>query len=759
MTEPKWCVRACLQEFLRCSALPPSLRDANAGERRMQRQRRLYTSFCNAKLSDRDDVPPVTDIFEDMKDGRLLYALLEELSGQSLASLGRVKSKGKGGKPMTRIDHVANLSISFRYIKQTSKVVGIGPGDIADGNPGLILGLLWSIIVFFQAKDLGGIDDVSSLKKKILKWAQKRTENNEDVEVRNLKDSFMGGRAFLAILNDVDPSFEYAPTDRPCDNFKAAFSEAAERYRVPELLDGEDEDCWKDEQAMVTYLSEMMKRLPERAEDLSPGVLRHVDDTFDRTIEDLKAICAVPSVPENNEEGCVRCANVIADIMRRDGLDKVEVVAVEGGAPFVAASGGKFDKALPTLLLVGDYGVEDPANMAWTADPFAPTLLQETSRLQAAGAVTKAGAIGPLKALASLTAALPQAEKLSVNLEVLLACGRPEDYAPGGRVEKFIAAKYGGERPEPHYAIVDAPSAAASVAPEKFATVFACRGEAAVKVTVTVAENPNAPDTLAGPLLDANLALATVAAGLRKTDTALPNVTGLVGFPEPNKFTKAVSNVNHVEARQLAATAKYPARHRLATLPGSKWSVVEQLCFHPSVVVCDLAAGDRDGNFPGVSSTMTVFANLAPAFAHDGALAALSEAIQAKAPWDSRIQVRPVENGRTGFLTDISPQFLSKLTDAAKKRFDKRRGAALAASPAYLPLVAAVARALPRTATYGAGFDDQAANLARAQEATHVDDLKATIKTFVTLVFDLKGLTKQQYGKVDAGDVYVAVDA
>lgn len=47
-----------------------------------------------------------------MQDGRLLYALLEELSGQSLAPLGKVKTKGKGGKPMTRIDHVANLSIS-----------------------------------------------------------------------------------------------------------------------------------------------------------------------------------------------------------------------------------------------------------------------------------------------------------------------------------------------------------------------------------------------------------------------------------------------------------------------------------------------------------------------------------------------------------------------------------------------------------------------------------------------------------------------
>ncbi len=34
----------------------------------MKRQRRLFTNFCNAKLCDRDDVPPITDVFEDLRD-------------------------------------------------------------------------------------------------------------------------------------------------------------------------------------------------------------------------------------------------------------------------------------------------------------------------------------------------------------------------------------------------------------------------------------------------------------------------------------------------------------------------------------------------------------------------------------------------------------------------------------------------------------------------------------------------------------------
>jgi len=212
----------------------------------MKRQRRLFTNFCNAKLCDRDDVPPITDVFEDLRDGRVLYALLEELSGQSLAPLGRIK-KPKKGKQETRIDHVSNLSICFRYIKQTTKTVGIGPSDIADGKPTMVLGLLWSIIVFFTSKDLGGVDDISALKKKILKWCQKRTEANKDVEIRNLKDSFMDGRAFLAIVSDVDPDgFPYAPAPDACANFSSAFAEARAKYGVPELLDGDDADVRRE---------------------------------------------------------------------------------------------------------------------------------------------------------------------------------------------------------------------------------------------------------------------------------------------------------------------------------------------------------------------------------------------------------------------------------------------------------------------------------------------------------------------------------
>ena len=92
-------------------------------------------------------------------------AFVEELSGTTIP--------GKQTSGNTIIQHVANLTPTFAFIKSTTKIVGIGPQDVADGNPGLVLGLLWSLIVFFASRDLGA-NQTKDLKKTLLDWVQKR---------------------------------------------------------------------------------------------------------------------------------------------------------------------------------------------------------------------------------------------------------------------------------------------------------------------------------------------------------------------------------------------------------------------------------------------------------------------------------------------------------------------------------------------------------------------------------------------------------
>ncbi|KAJ1453553.1 calponin homology domain-containing protein [Pelagophyceae sp. CCMP2097] len=716
----------------------------------LRRQRKLFTNFCNAKLCERDDVPPVTDVFEDIKDGRLLYALLEELSGQSLAPLGKIARK-RGNKPMTRIDHVANLSISFRYIKQTTKIVGIGPGDVADGNPSLILGLLWSIIVFFTAKDLGGVDDVSALKKKILKWCQKRTEKNPDVDVRNLKDSFMGGRAFLAILADVDPAQSpYEPCSDSKVNYKRAFSDAAARYGVPELLDEDDDELWKDEQAMVTYLGEMMKRLPEPGADPTLEPLKFVDDHFDQALLELADLCKLPSIPGDAHfaKDCEACAQKLAALMEKAGFVGVSVDAgPAGGAPFVSAHSPKFDKALATVLLVAEYGVDDPALCAvWTSAPFSP--VQSDGRLKCAGsASTKGGAVAMLKAVQAIVATVAKDAALPVNVDFVAACGSAADYASGGRVEHFLKERYASpDRAFPDYVVVDAPACGRGVAAGKFAVALSCRGDCAVECSVGLAAKAVRVGEACGPLLDAHMALCKTLASLRENKTAKLNVPGLDGFKPGTSYERNLANVDDVDAHGLAARCGYAVPPN--AIDESAGSVAARLCFQPGLSVVSLHTQPcAPGELAAQSAKAEIYASLAPAFCADEAAAAIAAACARGAPWGAAVTTTQLR-GRTGFVSHSTP-LLAKVEQWASKHFEATRGkCAVVGSPAFLPLPAAVARALPKSAMLAVGVDDADAKLGCDGEAVSLLDLKAQMKTFVGILMAFKqGLPKRVHAE------------
>jgi hypothetical protein len=215
----------------------------------LRRQQRFFTAYVNSKLNKRDE--SVNDLFEDLKDGRVLKAFVEELSGTTIA--------GKQTSGNTIIQHVANLTPTFAFIKSTTKIVGIGPQDVADGNPGLVLGLLWSLIVFFASRDLGA-NQTKDLKKTLLDWVQKRCARRVNVE--DLGASMADGRAFLALLEDE--GFAYEPSKGASENLRRAFDHAEQTYGAPRLLDEADPEFWREDKAVVAYLAELVKRLPER---------------------------------------------------------------------------------------------------------------------------------------------------------------------------------------------------------------------------------------------------------------------------------------------------------------------------------------------------------------------------------------------------------------------------------------------------------------------------------------------------------------
>lgn len=93
----------------------------------------------------------VEDLFVDLADGKKLLKLLEIISGEKLA-------KPNNGK--MRVHKIENVNKSLAFLHTKVRLESIGAEDIVDGNPRLILGLIWTIILRFQIQEIE-IDVVS----------------------------------------------------------------------------------------------------------------------------------------------------------------------------------------------------------------------------------------------------------------------------------------------------------------------------------------------------------------------------------------------------------------------------------------------------------------------------------------------------------------------------------------------------------------------------------------------------------------------
>ncbi|KAF7251640.1 Calmin [Varanus komodoensis] len=106
-------------------------------------QKRTFTRWINLHLEKCTPPLEVKDLLGDIKDGKILMALLEVLSGQNLLH---------EYKPSThRIFRLNNIAKALRFLEDSNvKLVSIDAAEIADGNSSMVLGLIWNIILFFQ---------------------------------------------------------------------------------------------------------------------------------------------------------------------------------------------------------------------------------------------------------------------------------------------------------------------------------------------------------------------------------------------------------------------------------------------------------------------------------------------------------------------------------------------------------------------------------------------------------------------------------
>ncbi|XP_059033322.1 utrophin isoform X4 [Mustela lutreola] len=225
-------------------------------------QKKTFTKWINARFS-KSGKPPINDMFTDLKDGRKLLDLLEGLTGTSLP-----KERGS-----TRVHALNNVNRVLQVLHQNNvDLVNIGGTDIVDGNHKLTLGLLWSIILHWQVKDV--MKDVMSdlqqtnSEKILLSWVRQSTRPYSQVNVLNFTTSWTDGLAFNAVLHRHKPdlfSWDRVVKMSPIERLEHAFSKAQTYLGIEKLLDPEDVAVQlPDKKSIIMYLTSLFEVLPQQ---------------------------------------------------------------------------------------------------------------------------------------------------------------------------------------------------------------------------------------------------------------------------------------------------------------------------------------------------------------------------------------------------------------------------------------------------------------------------------------------------------------
>ncbi|KAM4537973.1 dystrophin-like [Fundulus diaphanus] len=226
-------------------------------------QKKTFTKWVNLRLA-KTGKPPVEDLFSDLCDGRRLLELLEGLIGHELVRLE---------KGTTRVHSLNNVNRALQILQKNNvDLVNIGAADIVDGNHKLILGLIWSIILHWQVKDvmkdvMAGLQQTNS-EKILLSWVRQNTRQYPQVNVVNFSSSWNDGLAFNALIHSHRPElFDWSTVEKKTsaiDRLEHAFSKAEQHMGIERLLDPEDVAVsHPDKKSIIMYVTSLFRVLPQ----------------------------------------------------------------------------------------------------------------------------------------------------------------------------------------------------------------------------------------------------------------------------------------------------------------------------------------------------------------------------------------------------------------------------------------------------------------------------------------------------------------
>jgi acetylornithine deacetylase/succinyl-diaminopimelate desuccinylase-like protein len=452
-----------------------------------------------------------------------------------------------------------------------------------------------------------------------------------------------------------------------------------------------------------------------------------VDASFGEWKETLADLVRIPSVsaPGFPPEEVRRSAEATAALLRRVGLENVEVLEVPGVHPYVYGDWLHAPGA-PTVLVYGHHDVVPPGRPErWTSPPFYP--IERKGRLYGRGTADDKG--GFLAHVAAVAAFLGSSGKIPLNVKILI---EGEEEIGSVHLGEFLK-RYRGRLDADVLVLSDTSNFDTGIP----ALTFQLRGLVQVDVEVTCLERPVHSGDYGGAVPDPVRILCRLLDDLRgpKGEIAVPGLYRKVAKP-------SAALRRRLRALPFSLTA---FRRDAGMLPGTRldgergYSVYEQLWTRPSLTVIAIEAHPLQGSANQILDSARARLSLRTVPDMDSLEAGelLIRKLTAKPPAGAHVTARIVRSSPWWRTESEGPAF-----DAALRALEKGYGrkAVLIGAGGSIGFVQPFSDALPGVPCLLTGVEDPACVAHSEDESLHLGDWRKSMHAAVHLYDALAAL-------------------
>jgi acetylornithine deacetylase/succinyl-diaminopimelate desuccinylase-like protein len=459
--------------------------------------------------------------------------------------------------------------------------------------------------------------------------------------------------------------------------------------------------------------------------DSLQSALEHFRNHAADHLRDLQDLVRIPSVsfPGFGASDVLRCADAVAALFRKHGLNDVHLLETGSGYPSVF--GQRLDApGKPTLLLYAHYDVQPPGREEqWTTPPFDPS--ERNGRLYGRGVADDKG--GVMMLLAAIASSLGSTGALPVNVKVLT------------EGEEEVGSSNLGQLLLRHQSLLAA-DAVIIADSENFDTghpslTASLRGIVTATVEVRSLASSVHSGTWGGPLPDPVMALAKMIASLAD-DQGRPAVPGLLD---------RVRVLSARDAESLAALpfdeATFRKQSRIldgVNIVGGPGPVYEKMWYRPSIAVNAFEASSRKqaANIVNDSAWARIGVRIVPDMDPQETLDLLRGHLLKQAPWGVQVEVRP-ESPSPWWKTDTAGPIFDAALSALEKGYGRRP--AIVGAGGSIPFVRTITETLGNVPALLLGVGDPYAAAHSENESLVIADWESACRSLIHLFAELGG--------------------